>query len=360
MKPTRITSASCKKIKGIISNSLTRKVLATCFAILVLASCSQDNGKYHFLTSGEAISSAQSFLTTLRKSPSGDIKRIAEKVGEWQALRDSVFACLCRDTASIPHSSYNQAFRLISDSVRREFVAHAGAKQRTFLDLIVLKLQTSPYRDDAELATSFKEAAPFFARLDSMTLNKSLKSGDVLLPYRNFLCTTLQNGIHSKSQLLDFIRKEDFHFRCFMRVLPQYAASERLKEITSLTEDCCTAIMQSAGRKEISYKDATVYLTLRTNRRLIQNAQTAIADIESGKVKDEKVAPAYVMMLLQPYMVIEGVQACALTEADKTNLYDIARKIPLALRKLNKGNGLDTERLSRLPDLLIKIYLLRI
>ena len=97
-------------------------------------------------------------------------------------------------------------------------------------------MQTSPYRDDAELTTSFKEAAPFFARLDSITLNKSLKSGDVLLPYRNFLCATLQNGIHSKSQLLDFIRKEDFHFRCFMRVLPQYAASERLKEITSLTE----------------------------------------------------------------------------------------------------------------------------
>ena len=136
MKPTKITSASCKMIKGIISNSLTRKVLATCFAILVLVSCSQDNGKYHFLTSDEAISSAQSFLTTLRKSPSGDIKRIAEKVGEWQALRDSVFACLCRDTASIPHSSYNQRFRLISDSVRREFVVQAGAKQRTFLDLI--------------------------------------------------------------------------------------------------------------------------------------------------------------------------------------------------------------------------------
>lgn len=212
MKLVKTISLSCKTAKGIISNSQTRKVLATCFAILVLVSCSQDNGKYHFLTPDEAVSSAQSFLTSLHKSPSGDMKRIAEKVGEWQTLRDSVFACLGRDVTSYPNSPQEQTFRLIADSVRKEFVALAGAKQRTFLDLIVLKLKTSPYRNDAELESSFKEASPFFSKLDSTTQNNSMKTEDALMLYKKFLYATLQNGVHSKGQLLDFIRKEDFHF----------------------------------------------------------------------------------------------------------------------------------------------------
>jgi hypothetical protein len=43
-----------------------------------------------------------------------------------------------------------------------------------------------------------------------------------------------------------------------------------MADITRGTEQCCSQIFLAAERKEITYREAMLYLTMRTNRRQIE------------------------------------------------------------------------------------------
>jgi hypothetical protein len=65
-------------------------------------------------------------------------------------------------------------------------------------------------------------------------------------------------------------------------------------------------VFQSAEDGKISYRDALIYTARRTNRRIILNALACRNDINQGNVKTEAQARAYVWMLLQPYVALDG------------------------------------------------------
>ena len=348
-------------IKGMRRKSYSKthgqcaKLLAVCLAIVTLASCGEKTGNSMFQAVKNAADAYRSYLSEVRKEENLPTERLIEKINDWQSLRDSVSACIAKDTANCIHANYESEIRGLHDSLRIEFTRLALEKSRTFADVLLIKEKTSQYRQDTELAQAVTDAEPFFRSLDSVAPCHGNAKQTVSI-YQSFLANTLKSGISGKSEMLAFIKEEDWLFRSFLSHLPELADAD-LSAITRDTEKCCLSIFQSAENGRLSYRDALVYTARRTNRRIILNALACRDDINQGNVKTEAQAKAYVWMLLQPYVALDGFSVAVLSDMERTTLHAVADRTPQMIAKLNKTAGTGNDQWQVLPGVLIKIML---
>ena len=99
---------------------------------------------------------------------------------------------------------------------------------------------------------------------------------------------------------------------------------------------------------------------MRTDQRLLRNAQAAVEDLNSGRVKDEHTMHAYLLMMMQPFMTMDDLSVSVLSDKDKADLYKIADALPKEMDGLAKKLHLDKQRLSDMPMLMMKIYVTRL
>lgn len=333
--------------------------IAALFATMLLTACSDKTGTLSFQTSDEDVTAYHSHLSELRKEDKVTMQQLVAIVNEWRVLDDSVSSCIKRDTIARPHHYPMAEYRELRDSFHIELNRLVSSKVRNYHDLVFLKEQTNIYIDDTELKQAAKSAQPFFASLDSLPIYNKGGRKAVMKRYRQFLATASNNPIASKEDLLQFIKTEHSHYRAFLQYLPELAG-EDVADIRNKTEKCCIQILHAADSKVISHKDAMIYLSMRTNLRLIRNAQVAAADLQSGKVTDEETAQAYLLMLVQPFTTIDALSMAVLSEKDMTDLYKLADGLPKDIDRLAKIAKLDKQRLSDMPTLLMKIYLTRL
>ena len=331
------------------------KLLAVCLAIVTLASCGEKTGNSMFQAVKNAADAYRSYLSEVRKEENLPTERLIEKINDWQSLRDSVSACIAKDTANCIHANYESEIRGLHDSLRIEFTRLALEKSRTFADVLLIKEKTSQYRQDTELAQAVTDAEPFFRSLDSVAPCHGNAKQTVSI-YQSFLANTLKSGIDSKDKMLAFIQEEDRMFRSFLSHLPELADAD-LSAITNETEKCCLSVFQSAEGGKISYRDALVYTARRTNRRIILNVLACRNDINQGNVKTEAQARAYVWMLLQPYVALDGFSVAILSDMERATLHAVADRTPQMISNLNKIIGTDNDQWQVLLGVLIKIML---
>ena len=350
-----------RKIKGVdvISyfkqQSILAKGIAVCFAIFILASCGKNTDDSMFQTSESAVNAYRTYLSDMRSMETLSTEHLIEAINGWQALRDSVFVRIAKDTANCIHANYESEIRGLHDSLRIEFTRLALEKSRTFADVLLIKEKTSQYRQDTELAQAVTDAESFFRSLDSVAPCHG-NAKQTVSAYQSFLANTLKSGIDSKDKMLAFIQEEDRLFRSFLSHLPELADAD-LSAITRDTEKCCLSIFQSAENGRLSYLDALVYTARRTNRRIILNALACRDDINQGNVKTEAQARAYVWMLLQPYVALDGFSVAVLSDMERTTLHAVADRTPQMIAKLNKTAGTGNDQWQVLPGVLIKIML---
>ncbi|MFG6410648.1 MAG: hypothetical protein K1V92_06470, partial [Bacteroides acidifaciens] len=172
---------------------------AVCFAIVTLASCGEKTGNSMFQTVKNAAGTYRSYLSEVRKEANLPTDRLIEKINDWQSLRDSVSACVAKDTANRIHANYESEIRGLHDSLCIEFTRLALEKPRTFADVLLIREQTSQYRQDTDLMQSAAEAEPFFKPLDSVQTYKG-SADDGGEKYRMFSSQTFQSGRSVKSE----------------------------------------------------------------------------------------------------------------------------------------------------------------
>lgn len=191
------------------------------------------------------------------------------------------------------------------------------------------------YAGDVELHRSAEEIRPFFAALDKRPAYRGNKE-QTLSAYRKLLAGTLNDGIHDSRDLKRFIEKEDAVFRAFLSGLHD-SGSANMADITCDTEKCCSEVFLAAGRKEITYKEALIYMALRADRRLIQNVRTCLDDIHRGEIATPEQAHAYIWMILQPYASLDGLCMTLLSPEDKKASTGLRPKHPALSRHCVKS-----------------------
>lgn len=344
------SSMKVSHIKNCTSVTVRFAVLAF---ILVCTSCGSGKQSLSYKTSEEAVKAYSTYLSDVQNKDGLTSDKLVAEVAKWRETRDSVVSCLRRDTMPTLHRDRNQNFHEIHDSLRKEFCRIVLAKPRTYKDVLQLKEVASPYMEDEDLQNAKAGAQPFFASLDSIT-SYNMAFPKLLERYKKFLVQIQTKGIHSKSDLLNFIREEDAFFRSFLSHLHE-TDKRNMQDIIQNTERCCLQVFRSADRKELSYRDALVYMTMRTNRRLVLNASQCIDDVKNGKVKSQSSAQAYIWMLVQPYTSIDGLGIAVLSDMDRKRIDKIANETPTAMERLSKILQMNKERTKELPALFMKI-----
>ena len=350
------TAHSSTKAGNKKSYSKFANLLSVVFAVAVFsflsASCSQENAVPHFETSGEAVTAYREYLSDVQKTKSMEWEDLAVSIASWQELRDSVAAALQRDTVRKAHGYPEETFRAVHSAIAAEYQRLALTNPRTYRDVLYLKEQGTPEARREELQRQAEKMQPFFELLDTIPLYKDTPE-KALKRYDRFLSATLENGIANKRLFLDYLRNEDVLFRSYLTHIPELAGTS-MAGITDKTERCCLLAMQATGKPSFTIEEAVRYLTMRTNRRLLQNASACVND---GKLQSPEQAQAYLWMLMQPLMGMDGNDMALLTPDQRRALYGLADNMPAAIDRLCGTLGYDKERLEEMPILLLKIHL---
>lgn len=335
--------------------TLTVRQTAASVAVFMLTACSGGNGNPPAETKSDPTGTYREYLSEIRGQKDLSAESLTLQLRQWRTLKDSLFSCIRQDTTRSPHSDTRETCGQLHDSLRMEFSRLALSRQRTYKELLILKEQLSPYTEDKELYRSAETIRPYFISLDTYPARRGDKR-QILSAYRSFLSQTLHSGIHGRDALERFIRQEDALFRAFLTRLNDYD-DVNVSDITRDTEKCCSQVFLAAERNEISYREAMIYMAMRTDRRLIQNVRACLDNIRQQKIKTPEQARAYIWMLLQPYASLNGFCLTLLSPREKETLYAMAAETPGAFRTLGKLLQAEKNRLDELPGMLMEIFI---
>lgn len=337
------------------SRSLLTGLVAASAAMFLSVSCSNGNGSAESSMKEDPAGTYGKFLSEIRNMDSLPTEELAISINRWQSLKDSVFFYATQDTSGNPHSDLYGKCNEVHDSLHTEFTRLAGSAPRSYQDVFTLMERTSPYCGDKELTDAADSIRPFFCSLDSIP-PLAIDGNGIRSAYRRLLAGTLQGGIHNLTDLKTFIRDEDVMFRTFLAHLDGQT-EEDVSDLTKDTERCCSLVFLAAEKKEISYRDAMIYMAMRTNRRIIQNAVACLDDIREDKVKSQAQAFGYACMILQPYISMDGICMALLSGYEKEKLRHIAEQTPAAFTRLGDVLQSDNNGLAELPGTLMGIYI---
>jgi hypothetical protein len=173
----------------------------------------------------------------------------------------------------------------------------------------------------------------FFSDLDRQPILQD-SSRHLLLHYELYLRVQAEGGFKSKAEVLDFLRHEDILFRTFLTHLSGLG-NTALGPIREGTEAACRAIME-VPPDSLSHEETVVLMTMRSNRRLMQNADTCLADIRRGKVQDQAQASAYLWMLLQPFFTLDDFALEMMTEEQRADFDLLTRAVPKVAERFKR------------------------
>ena len=336
--------------RQVINTIFTRLPILPVLTIVVLLSACNKPDKYQFDTSRSAVETYRGFLSKMKATKTSNTKEFATSLKEWKEVNDTVYKFLVGDSAFIKYHNEANDYLLIHDSIRKELLRLSETWRYGYDDVLSIKEQTSAYKDDKELAEAVSLATPFFASLDSTAISVCDKVS-ILKRYRYFLTTTLSRGVNS--------REDDYMFRTFLHHLYEMD-DEPLADISRNTEAICRNIFIAAREGRIPSKDAIVYMSMRTVRRLLQNSAECVENINRLEMKGKAQGNAYLWMIIQPFVSIDPFLLATMTPQERSRFEYIVTQLPKS-RRFADTFDINLSALNYLlPQQLLKIYVLSI
>lgn len=327
--------------------------LTLALTALAFSSCTKHPS---FQNSTEAIEACKAKLSEIQSYKDADIEKVTDLTAQWQELKDSSYSVFSKDSTINLKSPVALAYFVISDSVRTELTRLAFSKQRSLQDVMYLKLNTASERAKMESSDTYKKASDFYGGLDKEQTIKGLPQ--ILAIYNKLLNST--HDFKQESQLLTFIRQEDRCFRSLMEHLSNVPMDE-MQRLTQKTTRLFDRLYSSVGQKNDEVNDRTMlYLTMRFNRRIMQNAIACREDILNNKQLSQKQRVSYRWMLIQPYVSLDGYSTAALTKKQREELMVISKELPILLNRLdNKKKTKEEENklIATLAEYFLKSYI---
>ena len=141
-----------------------------------------------------------------------------------------------------------------------------------------------------------------------------------------------------------------------LRYLSKVSNSD-LQNLTNATTAIFDDLYSSVGNKSDDVNDRTMlYLTMRFNRRIIQNAMACRNDIINNQRLDRDQRANYKWMLIQPFMAIDDYSTAVLTDEQRETLIKLTDELPALLGKLDVQKKSDNEQI-KLTNVLANYFL---
>lgn len=309
-----------------------------------------------FKNSTEAIEACKAKLTELQSYKDADIEKVADLTSQWQELQDSSYSVFSKDSTINLKSPIAMAYFVISDSMRTELTRLAFSQQRSLQDVMYLKLNTASDREKIEKSDTYKKASGFYEKLDKEKTIKGLER--ILGDYNKLLNKT--RTFEKEAQLLSFIQQEDRCFRSLMEHLSNVPMRD-MQRLTQETSGLFNRLYDSVGKKSDEINDRTMlYLTMRFNRRIMQNAIACREDILNNNHLNKEQRVSYRWMLIQPYVSMDEYSTSVLTKKQREELMILSKELPVLLNRLDNQKKTKEEEdklVNTLADYFLKSYI---
>lgn len=309
-----------------------------------------------FENSTEAIEACKAKLTELQSYKDADIEKVADLTSQWQELQDSSYSVFSKDSTINLKSPIAMAYFVISDSMRTELTRLAFSQQRSLQDVMYLKLNTASDREKIQKSDTYKKASEFYEKLDKKKTIKGLER--ILGDYNKLLSKT--RTFEKEAQLLSFIQQEDRCFRSLMEHLSNVPMRD-MQRLTQETSGLFNRLYDSVGKKSDEINDRTMlYLTMRFNRRIMQNAIACREDILNNNHLNKEQRVSYRWMLIQPYVSMDEYSTSVLTKKQREELMILSKELPVLLNRLDNQKKTKKEEdklVNTLADYFLKSYI---
>lgn len=320
---------------------------------LSLSACNGDDSKVKSFSGADvALKNYESHLRSISKQKAIPIQELISSVMEWKNLDDSVCVAIFRDSVHTDRTAVDSAYLTLRDSITEKLVSLVSSRKRTFLDYLDFALAVNKPSLDSLSRQFMIYAHQFYASMDSIPVF-GLDNVSTIQQYEEILDISTRQGFRDKRALFTFLRNEDRAFRSFLCHLPTLGKIPLTK-----VRDSSSALMKEmiglcqGDNPSFTTSEVVILLTMRNNRRLLQNALQCVNDINNRKVKDGDQAAAYMWMLLQPWISFDGFSFSLMSDAQIGMLRTLAFETPKCIVRLCKPQfPIDTDEL---PSLLIK------
>ena len=321
--------------------------------MFVLASCNQHPS---FSSSLDALDGCKKQLQLLKQKQDVSIEELSSLTSTWLEVQDSAYSAFGRDSSLNLKSPMAVAYFMVSDSIRTEISRLAFSKPRQLREVMYFKQHTAMQKEKMEKSDIYRDAVKYYEKLDDYPIYSSLQ--ETMSAYSSLLSSA--KPFRQGDELIKFIALEDKCFRSLMKYLSQ-VKPEDLQQLTVATTRGFDGLYSSVGTQADEVNDRTMlYLSMRFNRRIVQNALACKDDILSRKRLSTAQKANYRWMLIQPFMAIDDYSASVLTKEQGEQLLSLSDDLPGLLERLDakkheqdKENNL-TEVLS---DYFLKSYL---
>ena len=265
--------------------------------------------------------------------------------------------CLASDTTIQLNTNLTTYYYIIVDSIRDEINRIARLQPRSLKDVTYLKIYTAKNREKTHSSKDFKNASEIFGNMEGAELYKDLNT--TTEAYISLLEKTAP--FSKEDEVVDFLQKEDRCFRSLMAFLSE-ADQKELAIITSKTSQLFDDLYSrvSDGEKNSITERTSLLLTMRFNRRIIQNAEACMSDIKAKKRLTDQQRDNYRWMLIQPFMSIDGYSMASLTDGQEKSLLRLSDELPSLFAYLDNtpDSSKDLIKLSEvLSDFFLSSYM---
>lgn len=315
--------------------------LTAVFTLAVMAGCSSQKNPYEFLSAKDAVKCCHSKLSELTEIKDASLGDLIKIIKDYTELKDSCYSVFIRDTTFDYRGELAVEYVGVSDSIQNTIIDIAKAKTRTMEDIVELRVETANNREKIQSTKDFKEVRDFFTALDTLPTLPDVRT--TITTYLKLLEKNI--GTDEKS-ITAFLAKEDQCFRSLLKYFPEVpenvvqAITENTVEVFDNLEDS----LLTQG-KTSSLEDRTmIYMTMRLNRRIVQNADGCAQQIRCKQQLSKYTSSNYRWMLMQPFIAIDQTGMAVVTDGQVAAMKEIARQLPLLLAQLD---GQDIQKLSR-------------
>lgn len=336
-----------------------RSKLYYCYlvATLSIVSCTS-NKTQDICDKKSAFQSYEAFsnrLNSIKKMPTS---QIAATLVEWKVLEDTLLHFIITD--SIQDSSRNvediTRCAVTKNNITDRIIKLIDSQPRSYEDIIVIQQSLNDYSQIITNTTFFHEAENFFKTLKNNAIENT-SSNQVLNQYVKALRHWNCKEISSLKDLQEFVAEENTYFINFLNHLYEYDSKD-VRTIIKETSEITERMYRSTANKKLKLKELSIYMSIRTNRRLIQNAAQCVNSIKSGTVETPAQAAMTVSMLLNPYSNYNDMCIGLRTKEQLKELNLIGRQIEPLIKQLKQERLIDELPTDSLPYKLIKEQIL--
>ncbi len=341
-----------------ISFSMKHQLKCYLLVMLIFISCNLKNEKSKIYNKENAITTYEEFQNKLHNTQLASTNDLLNKLEEWRILEDTVLHYLISDSIQDQTRNVQDMTRcaVIRNGITTEIIRLTDSQLRTYGDIIDVQQSFNDYNLNDRYPDTFHNAECFFNRL-IIQKHKDKNAHEIMTQYTNQLLYWKSKEFSSKHDMLEFIKEEDYHFSYFLDHLYDYD-SRSVKSIITMTDNISKLMYESAKTGKLDMNELKIYLGIRTNRRLIQNANKCASAIRLKQIKTPEQAEMTVSILLNPYSNYNRMCAGMRTKEQTKALHSLGKEIPSLLNYL-KQQGLIRKNISdSLPNMMIKEHIL--